>query len=156
MIRIRIVGIGSHNGDDRIGWDAVAALETSGLPGRYPPGMVDVCRCEQPAGLLALLRGIDAAILVDALRSGAAPGTLRRLDAHALEGEADQVSSHGLSVAEYLALGRVLGMLPPFLVVYGIEAGQMLAGTAPDAALLVTTAQLADAIAQDLDRASHA
>ncbi|MEH6436005.1 hydrogenase maturation protease [Massilia sp. DD77] len=135
LARVRIIGIGSWCGDDRIGWDAVEALASSGLPRRFPDGMVETCRCEQPGDLLALVRGLPAVVLVDAMRSGAAAGTVRKLAVHELAADQGGLSSHGMDVAQALALGRVLGLLPPVLLLYGVEAPLVAPGTAPDAAL---------------------
>lgn len=122
MSDVRIIGIGSPFGDDRIGWDAVDAIEKSGLLARFPPGRVSTFRCSQPAaGLLPLLAEADAAILIDAIRSGASIGTVRKIDAGDLRFDPGKISSHGLSVAESLALGRELGLLPETVTVYGIE-----------------------------------
>lgn len=122
MSEVRIIGIGSPFGDDRIGWEAVDAIDESGMLGRFPPGMVGAYRCSQPAvGLLPLLAGANAAILIDAIRGGAAPGTWRRIDAGDLQPDPGNISSHGLGVPESLALGRSLGLLPETIVFYGIE-----------------------------------
>ncbi len=68
-----------------------------------------------------LMEGASHVILIDAMRSGAVPGTVRRLQDEEIEMEAALLSSHGFGVAESLALGRTLGMLPARLVLYGVE-----------------------------------
>ena len=124
MTAIRIIGIGSPFGDDQIGWEAVEAIRASGLLGRFPQGLVSVQTCDRPAsGLLMLMEGAAHVILIDAMRSGAVPGTIRRLQDEEIEMEAGLLSSHGFGVAESLALGRTLGMLPARLVLYGVEMG---------------------------------
>ncbi|MBL6929447.1 MAG: hydrogenase maturation protease [Rhodospirillales bacterium] len=62
-------------------------------------------------------------ILVDAARSGAAAGTIHRFDANSTEVPTGlfHYSSHQFSVAEAIEMARVLGRLPPRMVVYGIE-----------------------------------
>ncbi|MFA5112135.1 MAG: hydrogenase maturation protease, partial [Desulfobaccales bacterium] len=69
------------------------------------------------------LTGADGVIVADAVSSGGSPGAIYRFDA--LGGVPVELSrspsSHGWGVAEAMALGRVLGELPPFLVIYGIE-----------------------------------
>ncbi|MEQ6342016.1 MAG: hydrogenase maturation protease [Gammaproteobacteria bacterium] len=122
MIPIRIIGIGSPFGDDRLGWEAAEAVRRSGLLGHFPQGLVSVQCCDRPAsGLLMLMEGASHVILIDAMRSGAVPGTVRRLQDEEIEMEAALLSSHGFGVAESLALGRTLGMLPARLVLYGVE-----------------------------------
>jgi hydrogenase maturation protease len=73
--------------------------------------------------LLDAWEGSPRVVLVDAVRSGADPGTIHVLDIHA-SGFPDGVawySSHSLGVPEAVALARRLGCLPDVLVVYGIE-----------------------------------
>lgn len=123
MKRILIIGIGSPFRGDQIGWDVVEAIEEDDICGRYPFGIVETFRCASPAGLLQLLSEADAAILIDATRSGAAPGSVRRIDVGDLRTETEKFSTHGWSVAESLALGQVLELLPATLILYGVEVG---------------------------------
>lgn len=127
---IRIIGLGSPYGDDRIGWNAVEAIRASGLLKRLPAGMAEACYCDRPGGggLLALFEGAHTAILIDAMKSGAPLGTVRRLAASDLEPDSGLVSSHDLSVAETIAIGQALDLLPATLLLYGIEVE----GTAPE------------------------
>lgn len=151
MTRVRVIGIGSPFGDDRIGWDAVEAMAADGLFARFPAGAVEACCCDSTCGrLLALLSGIDAAILVDAMHSGAVPGALRRLDASRLVAQRGRVSSHGFGLANTLALGRALDLLPATVIVYGIEAQGSEMGAAPDAKLPDAMPALLRNIASDL------
>jgi hydrogenase maturation protease len=61
--------------------------------------------------------------VVDAVRSGALPGSCHRLQPAAQHWPAHWQggSTHGLGLAEGIALAESLGMLPNRLVVYGIE-----------------------------------
>ena len=152
MSRVRIIGTGSACGDDRIGRGAIAALEAGGLSGRYPAGSVEACRCDRPGELLSLLRDVDAAIPIDALQSGACPGTIRKLAPHVPATTPGLVSSHGFSVAESIALDRVLAILPPILLVYGVEARQAAPGTGPDPVVRAAVRGVLDTIADDLGR----
>lgn len=146
---VRIAGIGSWCGDDRIGWDAVEAVETSGLLRRFPEGSVTAHRCERPSELLALAKGAAALVVIDAMRSGAPPGTVRRLAPDEPLGGQETLSSHGLGVAECLALGRTLGLLPPLLL-YGIEAPRSAPDTAPDELVSAAIPALLRLLAADL------
>ena len=73
--------------------------------------------------LLDALAGVEAAILIDAVQSGAAPGTVHRFDAatRPLPPTLLRCSTHALGVAEAVELARALGQLPARLAVYGIE-----------------------------------
>jgi hydrogenase maturation protease len=82
-------------------------------------------------GLLSLFENSAAAILVDAVRTGAPPGTLHRITKDQLAAfEAGSGSAHGWGVAETLSIGGQLmpDALPRRLVLIGIEAGQLVLG----------------------------
>lgn len=109
-----VVGVGSPCGGDRAGWAVVARL--ADLDG----ARVEALDRPGPA-LVATLDGAAAAVIVDAVRSGAEPGTLHRFSRLDQLPTASPTSSHGLGVAEALALGERLGQLPPWVVI-GVEA----------------------------------
>ena len=77
--------------------------------------------CDRPGlNLLDELEGIDAAVLVDAMRSGAPPGSVRVLSpAQLARGPA--LSSHALGVADALALASALGRRRPALRIVAVE-----------------------------------
>ena len=85
----------------------------------------------EPLGLLDVWDGVESVVVIDAVRSGAVPGTIHRFDAAeplpaALTGS---TSTHALGLAETVELARALGRLPERLTVYGIEGERFEAGT---------------------------
>jgi hydrogenase maturation protease len=128
-MKIVVIGIGQTlRGDDAAGLEAVRRwracypatasrpeldVEASGLPG---------------LGLLDLLSGADAAVLVDAVRSCAPVGFIHRLDPDGLAAfTSGAQSAHGWGVAETLALAQELN-LPAHAIrvrIVGIESGQV-------------------------------
>jgi hydrogenase maturation protease len=78
----------------------------------------------EPLALIDLWEGAGAVVLVDAIRSGAAPGTIHRVEAShepipaRLRGSS---STHAVGVGEAIELARALGRLPARVVVYGVE-----------------------------------
>lgn len=121
MAAIRIIGLGNEfRGDDAVGLLAVRRIR----------GSVGNCAEVVEAGtagveLLELMKGAPAVLLIDAARSGQAPGTIHRLDASAgpIVPHLFPRSTHAVGVAEAVELARTLGVLPPKVIVYGIEAG---------------------------------
>lgn len=118
---IRIIGIGNEwRGDDAVGLLAARRLQ------KVLGDRAEVVEAES-AGveLLELMKGARTVILLDAARSGQAPGTIHRL--HASAGPITPAlfprSTHAVGVAEALELARTLGVLPKQVIVYGIEAG---------------------------------
>jgi hydrogenase maturation protease len=114
---IRIIGIGSPFGDDACGLAAARRLAEE------PPAGAEVVVADRPgAALIELLDGVDATILIDAVRSGSPPGTLHDLDLRTLLRSAVRpVSSHDLGVAAAIQLADALGRLPARGRLLGIE-----------------------------------
>lgn len=123
MKRLRVLGIGSPFGDDRLGWLAVERLKAT-EPTRSGWSL-EFDTLDRPGpGLLERMAGAEAVVLVDAVRhSGAEPGAVFAIDRDQLARYGDRCSSHSLGVAEVLALGEKLDALPPRLAIVGIEAG---------------------------------
>ncbi len=124
MNGLRIIGVGSPFGSDRLGWDLALALERP-LAALSP----EIRCCDRPGTrLLDQLDGAEFAIILDAMSAGLPPGSIRcfapqELEDSVSENDAKVLSSHGFGLSETLALGRRLGLLPPHLYVFGIETG---------------------------------
>lgn len=121
---LRVIGLGSPFGDDAVGLRAIEALE------RRPQfaGRVRFHTLDRPGTLLIpLLQTAAHVIVIDAVHSGAPPGTLLLLSLdHIREGMHEHApSSHGLGLAQALILAEALGALPQRLEVWGIEMGTL-------------------------------
>jgi hydrogenase maturation protease len=84
-------------------------------------------------GLLTMLEEARVVIIVDAVHSGAQPGTIHLLSEADLESfGAESPSAHGWGVAETLALGRQLTpqQMPASIQLIGIEFGELGMGQA--------------------------
>jgi hydrogenase maturation protease len=153
---IKIIGLGqSMRGDDAAGL-AVVQLWGEMYSGENRPPNVEAIRSELPGlGLLDLLEGARLAILVDAVRSGAAPGTIHVLSSDQLESfTAETSSAHGWGVAETLALGQVLApsSMPQKIVLIGIEAGDVSIGETLSPEVIAAIPQAAQAVQQLITR----
>jgi len=144
---ILILSIGqSLRGDDAAGPEVVRLWRET-----FPQTAVDprlrVESAELPGlALIDLLAGADCALLVDAVQSGAAPGTLHlvKID-ELLSFESGSESAHGWGVAETLSLARQLGeTLPKQVSILGIEAQSFEMGES-----------LSEAVADSLPRAAE-
>ncbi|MCR4347125.1 MAG: hydrogenase maturation protease [Sulfuricaulis sp.] len=126
---VHIIGIGSPFGDDRFGWAAAEALRQIAAVNAAPAGLIEISILDRPGPLLLThWQNMDCVILLDAVRSGAAPGTWHRLDAHDLAGTGAQWSSHGFGIASAIELARVLGNMPSRLLLRGMEADSVWTG----------------------------
>lgn len=115
-----VIGVGNDSrGDDGAGPAVVRALAET-----LPPLARAVAHDGEISGLVELLGVAETAVLIDAAVSGAAPGTVRRLDAAAapLPPAMFACSTHALGLAEAVELARALGRLPARCIAYAIEA----------------------------------
>ena len=116
--RVLLAGIGNvFLGDDAFG---VALAER--LAGRTWPAGVEV----RDFGIRGLdlayaLPGYDAAVLLDALPRGEAPGTLYLIEPVLEPGAPAAVETHGMDPVKVLHLARALGGTPPRTLVVGCE-----------------------------------
>ena len=140
-----VIGIGNPlRGDDAAGRTVVRSLRAAGMPA----GVELVETDGDPATLIEFWRGRDVALVVDAVRSGAAPGSIHHLELPGTASVPPGTSSHGLGLAEAVGIAAALGRLPRRLVVFGIEAG----GCELGAALSAPVARTAEALARQIRR----
>lgn len=148
--RLVVLGIGNeYRRDDGVGIAVAKALE-----GRVPPGVL-VLECEQePTRLIDAWDGAEAALVVDAVGSGAEPGTLHRFDAGEgpIPAGVFRSSTHAFGVGDAIELARALGRLPLRVVVYGVEGGEFAAGTGLSPAVDAAVARTAEAVLDELAR----
>ena len=116
MSRVRIIGVGTRFGDDRAGLEMAARIAAA------PPRGCEVVTTERPgAELIELLAGAEAVILLDAVRSGSAAGTVHDLALEDLPQSFRSMSSHGIGITDALALAEALGCRPRGRLI-GVEA----------------------------------
>ena len=115
-MRALVIGIGSPFGDDAVGLHVAERLTRTPLP----DGVSVVSRDRPGLSLLDDLEAVPAAVIVDALRSGARPGSVLRIPPAALARDR-LTSSHTLRGAETLSLAVALGRRLPALRVIAIE-----------------------------------
>lgn len=119
---VRIIGVGSPSGDDWLGWELAERLRASEALAAWAD-RVSVSLHDRPgAALLQVWSGSDLVILLDAVRSGAEPGTVHRFNAAELSAAPRALSTHGFGVADAVMLAAALDSLPGALFFYGIEA----------------------------------
>jgi hydrogenase maturation protease len=128
--RILVIGIGNEYRSD----DAVGLIVARRLAQRRDPTFTVLEHNGSGAALMEAWQGTETVIVVDAVHSGAEPGTIQRLDASlqfltALPPEAFRSSTHTFSLVQAVELSRTLHQLPPHFIVYGIEGRNFEAGT---------------------------
>lgn len=120
-----VIGIGNRfRGDDAVGCWLAERLEAAGFDTLEHSG--------EPASLMDAWQGRADVILLDAVFSGAEPGTLHTFDltVDTLPASFAKPTTHAIGVAEAVEFARVLGKLPPRLMFYGIEGQSYDSGVA--------------------------
>jgi hydrogenase maturation protease len=120
--KVLVIGIGNeHRADDTFGLFVVRRLQKV-----LPPDVTVTEHHGEGASLMEAWAGYQFAILIDAVRSGAAPGTRFRIDASVEKVRAEffHYSSHEFGIAEAIEMARILGQLPQKLVVFGVEGAR--------------------------------
>jgi hydrogenase maturation protease len=112
-------------GDDGVGAAVVEALLAAGAP----PG-VDVLDGGTP-GLetVLLMQGYRRVVVVDAADMGHEPGAWTRFTREEVQlgsGDLHEIGIlHAAGLAEALALGEALDVLPPEIVIYGVQPSEV-------------------------------
>jgi hydrogenase maturation protease len=128
--RIAVIGIGNVlTGDDAVGPTVVKLLEA----GFELPEDVQVLDAGTPGlDLTAYLAGLEAVVLVDAVKAKGAPGEIRVYDKAQLVDRAPVLatSPHEPGVREALLNAEFIGVAPPVARLVGIVPGQVSTGIA--------------------------
>lgn len=128
--KITVIGIGSPFGADQLGWQIIEEL--SQQPLLNSNNRFNLMACDRPGTLLLEhFKQTDRAVLIDTIEGGLA-GNIRVVDKSELIAAQSLQSSHQLGVAETIALGKQLHLLPDELVLIGVETGNVAARYNPD------------------------
>ena len=123
---ILLIGVGNeYRDDDALGICVVREIH------RRMPGQPRVMELSgEGSALMDAWTGAGRVIIVDAVSSGKAPGTIHRIDASTQEIPRGffHYSSHAFGVAEAIEVARRLGTLPRQLILYGIEGKEFGSG----------------------------
>ena len=117
---VLVIGVGNtFRGDDGVGPTVAARLRELAMP-----GVTVLEQSGEGTSLMAAWENTAYAIVIDAVQSGAEPGTIHRLDVteNPIPAEyGSHFSGHAFGVAGAVEMARLLGKLPQRLIVYGIE-----------------------------------
>lgn len=142
---IRVIGIGSPFGDDRVGWYVVELLR-----GRVSD-TIELLALDRPgAALINWMHGVDWFILIDASGPQDLPGKVQHVDPDRLALPGQAFTSHHLDLAQTLRLADALGCRPQRVDVYAVEMQDLRPGNISDAAVAG-----AEQLASELIRTLH-
>lgn len=120
-----VIGVGNrYRGDDAVG--IVVARRVRELAPEIPMQLEEA----EPVDLMDRWEGAERVVVVDAVVSDSAPGTVHRFEPvrTPLPAQLFRYSTHSFSVAEAVELARTLDRLPAELVLYGIEGERFTPG----------------------------
>lgn len=128
-----VIGIGNEFRGD----DAAGVLVARSLLSMPVSGVTAIEASGEGVGLMELWEGFDDVVLVDAVVSGAEPGTVHEWDVttEPLPSHCRSASTHSFGVQDAIELARVLGRLPKRLMVLGVEGRDFDAGAHPQEAV---------------------
>lgn len=153
FLRVLIIGLGNeYRGDDGAGLLVARRLrEILSAPVKV------IEQSGEGAALIEAWKDFQNVILIDAVHSGAKPGTLFRFEAHrqAIPTQFFHYSTHAFSVAEAIELARALNQLPPRLIVYGIEGKNFAAGVELSPEVDKMTPEIVDQVIQEIQPRKH-
>ena len=149
-MRVAVIGIGNVlAGDDAVGPHVVRVVEA-----RYDlPEGVQVIDAGTPGyDLTAFLVGQDAVVLVDAVRTGGAAGTLALFDKAALLEKRPvlALSPHEPGVREAILNADFMGVTPPVVRLVGVVPEATATGIGLSAAVRAALPAAVDAVAREL------
>jgi hydrogenase maturation protease len=145
-VRILVIGCGNPDrGDDAAGILVARRLRELG-----------VCAREHSGDGLALIESWSQAeyvILVDAVLTGAPPGTISGcMGADAVLIRSANTSTHSFDIANAIELARALDRLPDSLKIYGIEGREFELGAEPQPAVLAAVERVTNLILAEVQR----
>lgn len=151
-----VIGIGCpYRRDDGVGPVVLDRLARMRAGNRPLSDLATLTTCDGDlTRLLGTWEGTATTILVDAAKHGqrGRPGAVRRFDfgSRQLPCGTPPASSHGLGLAEAVALGRALNRLPARLVVYTVEAADTGLGNGLSPAVAAAVDEVAERIAAEI------
>lgn len=117
-MKIKILGVGSPFGDDQIGWHVIDVLQNNN---KFNSSII-LKKLDRPhLHLIQELQGADKVYIIDAMQSGAKPGSIKRLSLKELREEKAPLSSHEMGVIASLQLGLALDQIQCEIKLIGIE-----------------------------------
>jgi hydrogenase maturation protease len=128
---ILIIGVGNaYRSDDAVGLVTVLRLTTRLKLRQQLDGIKIIEQSGEGTALIDCWHNAATVLLVDAVSSGGAPGTIYRIDAssESVPAKFFRYSTHAFSVAEAVELARTLDELPPRFIIYGIEGANYQTG----------------------------
>ncbi|MGD0273362.1 MAG: hydrogenase maturation protease [Gaiellaceae bacterium] len=153
MNEILVVGVGnSWRGDDSVGLEVARALRA-----RLPESVRVLATEAEQSSLLDEWEGCDTVLIVDAVHSDVAPGSIHRVDLNAgvVPHAVLRGSTHHFSLGDTIELARALKRLPATAIFLGIEGESYGAGEELSSAVAAAVPAIVEEIAKEVEALSQ-
>jgi hydrogenase maturation protease len=150
--RVLVIGVGNENRGD----DAIGVNTSRWLREKLPNDVVIAEETGDGARLMELWKGFDVVVVIDAVRSGAEPGTIHKFEAHKSPLPTglfrEEYSTHTFGIPHAIELARAMNRLPRVLLVCGIEGERFDEGAPISPAIERAAQQLAELLTFEILR----
>ncbi len=147
-MNVLVIGVGNlYRHDDAVGLLVARALRAKNLD------HVEILEMSgEGAALIEAWRDAERVIVVDAVCSGAPPGTIFCFEAHRdpIPTNLFRCSTHTFGVAEAIEVARTLGQLPKELIVYAIEGKDFSVGEGLSLEVHQATSKVVETLIEEL------
>jgi len=148
--RVLVIGVGNeYRGDDAVGLAVARRLRESPMP------QVAVTEATGEGGrLIEAWSGYGAVVIIDAMRSSAEAGTVRRVDVTSEPAPAcfSHRSTHAIGVIDAVEVARAMGRMPGPVILFGIEGACYGAGAALSPQVAAAVPAAVEAVSREAQR----
>lgn len=144
---VLVIGIGNTMRGD----DAVGSMVVRNIRKRHLENVRTLEMDGEGTSLIQAWTGAQTVVIIDAISSGAKPGTVHKIDAvrEPLRGKLFARSTHAFGLREAVELARSLHRLPPRLIIYGIVGKHFSIGEEISTELRKAASRVADCILEE-------
>ncbi|MCW8923474.1 MAG: hydrogenase maturation protease [Gammaproteobacteria bacterium] len=122
LSKTAIIGIGSPNEGDELGWQVIDKLKSDKHINKLKQKGLSLLKLDRPGISLAeSIKHYDHVLIVDAIKNGTTDKSFVCIDGNQLGAASSQLSSHETGVIESIALLRSLDSMPKRLIVVGVS-----------------------------------
>jgi hydrogenase maturation protease len=106
--------------------------------------------------LLRYIDGVEHLVIIDAISAGKKPGTVMRVEGEDVPATFEtKITPHQLGLSDLLATARLTDVMPPYLVLFGVEPKTMETGLEFSAEVLGSLDKLCGHVVEELRKLGY-
>lgn len=122
LLKTAIIGIGSPQPDDMLGWHAIDALKNNRRISALESKGLSLIKLDRPGiNLIEKLRPYSHILLIDALKHPTTNTSFILIDADSVESQKNQISSHETGLVESIELLKNIDQYPECILIMGVS-----------------------------------